>query len=571
MAGEWTTARIEEVVERVAMGPFGSSIKVETFVKEGVPVISGQHLHGSRLDETPGFNFITPEHAKRLRNANVRRGDVIFTHAGNIGQVAFIPRTSVHERYVISQRQFYLRPDKNKVLPEFLVAYFHSPAGRHKLLANTSQVGVPSIAQPVTYLRSLEIPLPPLSEQRAIAHILGTLDDKIELNRRMSETLEAMARALFKSWFIDFEPVRRNAARARNQPSSPVPFSQGEKGRPNYRGWYDFAGLVKTVRELRRKQMSAEELFWELVRDRRFMQLKFRRQHQIADYVVDFYCHEHRLVVELDGGVHAERRKRDHKRDAWLESQGFRVLRFTNEELFEDPQSVLARIADALPPSPPRRGVGGEGVIESCAFDHLFPDRLVASELGEIPEGWEVGTLGELAEITSGKRPQVRFTEWSREAPIPLWGGNGPMGYVHEPLTKKPILLTGRVGTLGSVFRIPTPCWPSDNTLIVRSKQPFAFEYLFFQLRFIDYDSLNRGSTQPLLTQTDLKSHRMIVPIRQVLVHFSRFAGSAYGRIDCIEEESRTLASLRDALLPKLISGEIRVRDAEKFLKERGL
>jgi len=181
MAGEWQSARIEEVAERVAMGPFGSSIKVETFVTEGVPIISGQHLHGSRVDDTVGFNFIAPEHADKLRNANVRRGDVIFTHAGNIGQVAYIPDTSSYERYVISQRQFYLRPDQNKALPEYLVAYFRSPEGRHKLLANTSQVGVPSIAQPVTYLRSIEIPLPPLDEQRAIAHILGTLDDKIEL------------------------------------------------------------------------------------------------------------------------------------------------------------------------------------------------------------------------------------------------------------------------------------------------------------------------------------------------------------------------------------------------------
>ena len=86
--------------------------------------------------------------------------------------------------------------------------YFKSHEGQHQLLANASQVGVPSIAQPVTYLRTIEIPLPPLSEQRAIAHILGTLDDKIELNRRMNEMLEAMARAMFKSWFVDFDPVR---------------------------------------------------------------------------------------------------------------------------------------------------------------------------------------------------------------------------------------------------------------------------------------------------------------------------------------------------------------------------
>ncbi len=208
MADQWCEVTVEEIAEKVAMGPFGSSIKVETFVPEGVPIISGQHLHGFRVDDTPGFNFISSEHAQKLANANVHRGDVVFTHAGNIGQAAYIPEGSQFERYVISQRQFYLRCDRSKALPEFVTLYFRSPEGQHQLLANTSQVGVPSIAQPVTYLRTIRIPLPPLDEQRAIAHVLGTLDDKIELNRRMNETLESMARALFKSWFVDFEPVR---------------------------------------------------------------------------------------------------------------------------------------------------------------------------------------------------------------------------------------------------------------------------------------------------------------------------------------------------------------------------
>ncbi len=204
----WRTTTIQDVAEKVAMGPFGSSIKVETFVEEGVPIISGQHLHGTRVDDEPGFDFITHEHAQKLGNANVVRGDIVLTHRGTIGQVAFIPVNSRFDRYVVSQSQFYLRCDRSQVLPEFLVAYFHSPEGQHQLLANTSQVGVPSIAQPVTYLRTLEVPIPPLPEQRAISHILGTLDDKIKLNQRMNQTLEEMVRAIFQDWFVDFGPVR---------------------------------------------------------------------------------------------------------------------------------------------------------------------------------------------------------------------------------------------------------------------------------------------------------------------------------------------------------------------------
>ena len=113
----WRTATVEDIAEKVAMGPFGSSIKVETFVPEGVPIISGQHLRGFRDDDAPGFNYITDEHAQRLANANVMRGDIVFTHAGNIGQAAYIPQNSKFDHYVISQRQFYLRCDQTKAHP----------------------------------------------------------------------------------------------------------------------------------------------------------------------------------------------------------------------------------------------------------------------------------------------------------------------------------------------------------------------------------------------------------------------------------------------------------------------
>ncbi|MBI1794835.1 MAG: restriction endonuclease subunit S [Chloroflexi bacterium] len=205
MANNWTYKKIEDIAEKVGMGPFGSSIKVETFVPDGIPVVSGQHLHGFRLDEDAGFNFVTEEHADKLKNANVFRGDIIFTHAGNIENVAYIPETSKYERYVASQRQFYMRCDLSKILPSFVVYYFNSHEGKYKLTANSSSVGVPSIAQPVSYLRKLEIPVPPLPEQRAIAGILGALDDKIELNRRMNRTLESMARAVFRQWFVENE------------------------------------------------------------------------------------------------------------------------------------------------------------------------------------------------------------------------------------------------------------------------------------------------------------------------------------------------------------------------------
>jgi len=198
---------VGQIADIIAMGPFGSNIKVETFQPDGVPVISGAHLHGVRLRDG-NFNFVSVEHADRLGRSNVQRNDVIFTHAGNIGQVAYIPESSRYERYVISQRQFYLRCN-DAADPRYIAYYFRSPIGRHALLANASQVGVPSIARPASYLRSIELLLPDKQQQISVADALSTLDDKIDLNKRMNETLEALARAIFRDWFVDFGPVRR--------------------------------------------------------------------------------------------------------------------------------------------------------------------------------------------------------------------------------------------------------------------------------------------------------------------------------------------------------------------------
>ena len=203
----WREVRLEDVAEKIAMGPFGSNIKVETFKTKGIPIISGQHLHETRLRDNK-FNFISEEHADKLRNSNVFRGDVIFTHRGNIGQVSFIPENSQFKRYVSSQSQFYLRCRKDKINYEFITYYFKSPYGQHQILANSSQTGVPSLAQPATFLKNLKITLPSLPEQKAIAEVLSSLDDKIDLLHRQNKTLENIARALFRKWFVEADEER---------------------------------------------------------------------------------------------------------------------------------------------------------------------------------------------------------------------------------------------------------------------------------------------------------------------------------------------------------------------------
>ncbi|EFD4871645.1 restriction endonuclease subunit S [Escherichia coli] len=155
----WAVVKTEELTSKIGMGPFGSNIKVSTFVDEGIPIISGQHLKESILNDGEN-NFVTLEHADKLKSSNVFSEDIIFTHAGSIGQVSIIPEFSEYDRYVISQRQFFLRADKKLISPYYLLYFFRSRTGQHLLLSNASQVGVPSIARPSSHLKNIELVAP---------------------------------------------------------------------------------------------------------------------------------------------------------------------------------------------------------------------------------------------------------------------------------------------------------------------------------------------------------------------------------------------------------------------------
>ncbi len=148
-------------------------------------------------------------------------------------------------------------------------------------------------------------------------------------------------------------------------PSSPTLLPGVEGGEsPQYRGGLQYAGLVERARELRKHQTPAEEIAWELLRDRRFEGLKFRREHQINNYIADFFCAEHQVDIELDGEIHKspEVVEKDATRDAMLRALGFKVLRFQNQLVLDQPEEFLHQIAAALElPSTFGRGVGGEG------------------------------------------------------------------------------------------------------------------------------------------------------------------------------------------------------------------
>jgi len=304
---------------------------------------------------------------------------------------------------------------------------------------------------PPEALDHLTVPLPPLPEQRAIAHILGTLDDKIELNRRMSETLEAMARALFKAWFVDFEPVR----------------------------------------------------------------------------------------AKLEG--------------RWQRGQSLPGL---PAELYD-----------------------------------LFPDRLVDSELGQIPEGWEVGTINDIcSSIENGGTPRRMETQY--------WNGSIPWFKTGE-LTDGPLLDSEEKITEIGLAKSSCKLWPTKTILVALYASPtvgrlgiletsatanqacsgliakanYGYLYLFYSLLF-SRDRLHKiavGAAQQNISQQVLRQHKIIIASSVIAQFFHRHVEAAYQYQVLLIAESRALAGLRDALLPKLIRGEMRVRDAERFLEQRGL
>ena len=199
----YETVRVADLIDEIAMGPFGSNIKVSCFVDSGIPVLNGSNLEGFSLSEK-SFHYITREKADSLNKANAHRGDIVITHRGTLGQIVFIPQNSMYDRYVISQSQFRVRCNK-RVLPEYLVYYFHTPIGQHKLLSNASQVGVPALARPSSTFQQLEVLLPELSIQKCVVDIITTIQKKIENNEKINDNLQQQAFSVFDNLIANAE------------------------------------------------------------------------------------------------------------------------------------------------------------------------------------------------------------------------------------------------------------------------------------------------------------------------------------------------------------------------------
>lgn len=387
MMEEWKEYKLSDVAVLSTGFPFDG----HKYSKEGIRVVRGDNVTIGSLRWDSDKDKRWSEPFERTLEYSLRAGDIVIGMDGSrVGK----NRAQIKEEdlpLLIAQRVACVRNNQLS-LQSFLYYQIFSDRFEQYIKAVHTGTSIPHVS--LKQIGDFTVSLPPLAQQQQIASILSSLDDKIELNRRINANLEAQAQALFKSWFVDFEPFR-------------------------------------------------------------------------------------------DG-------------------------------------------------------------------------EFVESELGMIPKGWRVGTIGDLAKISSGKRPPVKGTYKTDELAIPLIGASSIMGYTSDYLYDTKILVTGRVGTHGVVMRFECQCWPSDNTLVIESDY---YEYVYQCLKLIDYKNLNRGSTQPLITQTDLKNVRIVIPKGCFLDDYEKKISSIMKYAHNAEFESRRLATLRDTLLPRLMSGEIKVGD----------
>jgi type I restriction enzyme S subunit len=204
MAGEaWTEWPFPDVIDFQE----GPGILAKDFREEGVPLVrlSGLERGASLLD---GCNFLDPTVVeRRWSHFALQKGDILLSTSASLGRIALVSEAGVGA--IPYTGIIRMRPRDERVFAPFIRYLLEGPDFQWQ----AEVAGAGSVIRHFgpMHLRRMTVRLPPPSEQRAIAHILGTLDDKIELNRRMNETLEAMARAIFKSWFVDFDPVRAKA------------------------------------------------------------------------------------------------------------------------------------------------------------------------------------------------------------------------------------------------------------------------------------------------------------------------------------------------------------------------
>ncbi len=209
MQSSWITKSIQDLIDEKIIilhkdGNHGSKYpRVSEFGSKGVPFLTAKLLDSNGNIDFNNAPRLSNEKAEKFTFGFIETNDVLLSHNATVGRVAVVPE--IIEKVLIGTSLTHFRLDNNKLIPKYLSSFFTSTNFKNQLASVMSQTTRNQV--PITTQRKLNIIVPPLNTQKKIANILSTLDDKIELNRKMNQTLEEMAQTLFKSWFVDFDPV----------------------------------------------------------------------------------------------------------------------------------------------------------------------------------------------------------------------------------------------------------------------------------------------------------------------------------------------------------------------------
>lgn len=456
MVSDWEVVSLVEHCKKIGSGatPRGGS---SVYLEEGeITLIRSQNIYNDGF-KRDGLVFITEEAAEKLKNVIVEENDILLNITGDsVARVCMVDKQVLPAR--VNQHVSIIRPKESSFNPLYLRYQLVSPHVQ-QLLLNYASAGATRHALTKSMIENLGIPKPDLDTQNNIAHILGSLDDKIELNRQMNETLEAMAQALFKSWFVDFDPVIDNALAVGNA---------------------------------------------------------------IPDEFVE----------------RAEQRKGIEKKD-------------------------------------------------SSDIQGLFPDEFeFTEEMGWIPKGWGTSEVNGFGQVVCGKTPSKQKAEYYGNdisfIKIPdmhnvAWATTTIDNLSFEgsnsqknKLIPKGSICVSCIATVGKVLMTSRDAHTNQqiNSLIPAEKNTLYYLYSsFLGMEKILQDLASGGAVTLNLNTSNFSKIKLILPPNPVLDAYDSSVSSLYEKNLKSLIQNQELAKLRDTLLPKLMSGELRIVDAAAFVE----
>lgn len=498
MSTDWPLVKVEEITSKEKYscvgGPFGSSLSRKHYVEEkAVPVIRGKNLNGDKfIDED--FVYVSEEKGNELYRNMAYPGEIVFTQRGTLGQVAILPKNVKYKRYVVSQSQMKLKVDESVAVPYFVYSFFRTKYAKNEIANRAIVGGVPHIN--LGLLKALELPLPPLNVQKIITTNIKALDQKIETNHQINQTLEQIAQAIFKSWFVDFEPVKAKIA-----------------AREALLATHTKQGTTAT-----KQQIAAAE---------------------------------QQAAINAISGATTLWTQEEEQRKQPLPSAGVPT---------DDVHGNASFAGDTL----------SEAINLSTLAD-LFPNQLVTSELGEIPAGWGVVEYRELLRVPNIR---VNSNEITLENYIStenmLENKQGIKLATGLPTTKTvPAFEKGNV-LVSNIRPYFKKLWlasfnggrSNDVLAFVAKKKDWA-EYIYnlcYQDSFFDFMmQTSKGAKMPRGDKKAIYSLLVVNPKEVLMTSFSKLVKSFYKQTFINNTQNESLSEMRDILLPKLLSGKIRL------------